>query len=84
MLSERNPIFSRDCAEFEVSSPSGARLLVMLNHFKSKGFGSQQSSSAKRRAQAKRVAEIYDERVAMGIKNIAVMGDFNDTPDRSP
>ena len=84
MLDERNPIFSRDCAEFEVSSPSGGRLLVMLNHFKSKGFGSQQSSNAKRRAQAKRVAEIYDERIAKGIKNIAIMGDFNDTPDSEP
>ena len=84
MLTERDPIFSRDCAEFEVTAPSGARMLLMINHFKSKGFGSQQSSNAKRRAQAKRVAEIYDERVTMGIKNIAVMGDFNDTPDSDP
>jgi len=84
MLTERDPIFSRDYAEFEVTAPSGARILLMLNHFKSKGFGSQQSSNAKRHAQAKRVAEIYDERIAMGIKNIAVMGDFNDTPDSEP
>ncbi|MFO1124892.1 MAG: endonuclease/exonuclease/phosphatase family protein [Methylocystis sp.] len=83
MLTKRDPIFSRDCAEFEVTAPSGARVLLMLNHFKSK-LGSSQSSNAKRSAQAKRVAEIYNERVAMGIKNIAIMGDFNDTPDSEP
>lgn len=73
-------IFSRDCAEYEVTTPSGARILLMLNHFKSKGYGSQQSSNDRRRAQAQRVKEIYDERVGMGFTNIAVMGDFNDTP----
>lgn len=83
-LTEGELIFSRDCAEFEVTTPSGARILLLVNHFKSKGYGSQHSSNEKRRAQAKRVAEIYDERVAMGIKNIAVMGDFNDTPDSEP
>lgn len=78
------PLFSRDCAEFEVTTPSGATLLVMLNHFKSKGFGSQQASNAKRLAQASRVAEIYRERLAQGYAHIAVMGDFNDTPESEP
>ncbi len=84
MMGERELIFSRDCAEYEVTTPSGARILLMLNHFKSKGFGSQQSSNDRRRNQAQRVADIYDERVAMGIKNIVVLGDFNDTPDSAP
>ncbi|MGD9659251.1 MAG: endonuclease/exonuclease/phosphatase family protein [Methylocystis sp.] len=84
MLGERDLIFSRDCAEYEVTTPSGARILLLLNHFKSKGYGSQQSSNDRRRNQAQRVAEIYDERVGMGIKNIAVLGDFNDTPDSEP
>lgn len=84
MMGERDLIFSRDCAEYEVSTPSGARILVMLNHFESKGYGSQQSSNARRRNQAQRVKEIYDERLGMGIKNIAVLGDFNDTPDSDP
>lgn len=78
------PLFSRDCAEFVVMTPSGATLLVMLNHFKSKGFGSQKASNAKRLAQASRVAEIYQERLAQGYEHIAVMGDFNDTPDSGP
>lgn len=84
MLGERELIFSRDCAEYEVTTPSGARILVMLNHFKSKGYGSQQSSNDRRRNQAQRVADIYDERIGMGIENIAVLGDFNDTPDSDP
>ncbi|GLI95349.1 endonuclease/exonuclease/phosphatase family protein [Methylocystis echinoides] len=83
-LPDGKPVFSRDCAEFEVTAPSGATLLVMLNHFKSKGFGSQQASNAKRRAQAARVAEIYQERRAQGYELIAVMGDLNDTPDSEP
>lgn len=84
MLDEKSPIFSRDCPEFEVTAPSGARLLVMVNHFKSKGFGKKEESDARRLAQAQRVAEIVEERLAMGIENIAVMGDLNDTPDSDP
>ena len=84
MMGERDLIFSRDCAEYEVTTPSGARILLMLNHFKSKGYGSQQSSNDRRRNQAQRVKDIYDERVGMGIKNIAILGDFNDTPGSAP
>jgi endonuclease/exonuclease/phosphatase family metal-dependent hydrolase len=84
MMGERDLIFSRDCAEYEVTTPSGARILLMLNHFKSKGYGSQQSSNDRRRNQAQRVKGIYDERVGMGIKNIAILGDFNDTPSSAP
>jgi endonuclease/exonuclease/phosphatase family metal-dependent hydrolase len=75
-------VFSRDCPEFTVTTPSAVRLLVMVNHFKSKGFGSQQSSDARRRAQAERVAEIYADRLADRQTRIAVIGDLNDTPGR--
>jgi hypothetical protein len=34
----------------------------MVNHLKSKGYGSPASSNARRKAQAKRVREIYDQR----------------------
>lgn len=78
---KREPVFSRDCAEYTLSTPGGNRLLVLVNHFKSKGFGAQATSTARRRAQAARVAEIYEHRRAEGIKNIIVLGDFNDTPD---
>jgi len=77
-------IFSRDCVEFTVRVNSTTRILVMVNHFKSKGFGNQASSDAKRKAQAKRAREIYDLRRSQGVNMIAILGDFNDTPDSDP
>ncbi|HZD24600.1 MAG TPA: endonuclease/exonuclease/phosphatase family protein, partial [Acidimicrobiia bacterium] len=74
-------IFSRDCAEVTVRTPGGHKVLLMVNHFKSKGFGSQTSSNAKRKRQADRVATLYRSRRLAGFKNIVVIGDFNDTPD---
>ncbi len=76
--------FSRDCPEFEVTTASGNRLLVMVNHFKSKGFGGKAESDRRRKAQATRVAEIVEERLAEGWEYIAVIGDLNDTPDSDP
>lgn len=74
-------IFSRDCPEFTVRVSDTKHILVMVNHFKSKGFGSQAASDARRKAQAKRVREIYDLRRSQGVDLIAIVGDFNDTPD---
>ena len=42
-------IFSRGCPEFQLTFPSRFRLLLMLNHLKSKGYGGQAESDAKRR-----------------------------------
>jgi endonuclease/exonuclease/phosphatase family metal-dependent hydrolase len=83
-LPSGQPVFSRDCPEFTVATPSGGRLLVMVNHFKSKGFGSTSSSNARRRAQAERVKEIYEARVAEGERLMAIVGDLNDTPASDP
>ncbi len=77
-------IFSRDCVEYTVRVSNTKRILVMVNHFKSKGFGNQTSSDAKRKAQAQRVREIYDQRRSEGIDMLAIVGDFNDTPDSDP
>ncbi|HEY9861989.1 MAG TPA: endonuclease/exonuclease/phosphatase family protein [Candidatus Obscuribacterales bacterium] len=77
------PIFSRDCPEFTIRV-GNTSLLVMVNHFKSKGFGSQTASNAKRRAQAQRVREIYDQRRSEGIELIVIAGDLNDTPASKP
>jgi endonuclease/exonuclease/phosphatase family metal-dependent hydrolase len=71
-------IFGRDCAEYTVTTPAGITFLLLICHFKSKGYGSDTDS--KRRREAGRVAAIYDERRAQGISLIAVAGDFNDTP----
>jgi endonuclease/exonuclease/phosphatase family metal-dependent hydrolase len=77
-------VFSRDCAEFHVATPSGRRLAVLVNHFKSKGYGGKIASDAIRRRQATRVAEIYRGLVAEGVEDVVVVGDLNDTPDSEP
>ena len=79
-----NRIFSRDCPEFTVQVNETARVLLLVNHLKSKGFGSKAESDARRKAQAKRIREIYDLRRSQGIDMIAVVGDLNDTPDSDP
>jgi endonuclease/exonuclease/phosphatase family metal-dependent hydrolase len=77
-------VFSRDCPEYEVVLPAGGRLLVLVNHLKSKGFGTQAVNDARRRLQAETVRAIYEERRQAGMTLIAVIGDFNDTPDSAP
>lgn len=77
-------VFSRDCPEYDVATPLGNRLTILLNHFKSKGFGTQASSSARRKAQAARAAEIYQALKLAGNQHVAVIGDFNDTPASVP
>jgi endonuclease/exonuclease/phosphatase family metal-dependent hydrolase len=77
-------IFSRDCAEYTIKTPSGKTLILLINHFKSKGYGSPVQSNAKRKRQATRVLEIYEQRLSNGFQYIAIAGDFNDTPDSDP
>jgi endonuclease/exonuclease/phosphatase family metal-dependent hydrolase len=76
-------IYSRDCAQYEIKTAKDNTLIVLINHFKSKGYGSQASSNAKRKRQAARTATIYR---ALRQKHpyIAIIGDFNDTPDSDP
>lgn len=73
-------IFSRDCPEFGVVLPDGRTLWMLVNHLKSKGYGSPAATAARRKLQAERVKAIYDELVGQGETLIAVVGDFNDTP----
>jgi endonuclease/exonuclease/phosphatase family metal-dependent hydrolase len=77
-------IFSRDCPEYRIKISQDKILLVLVNHFKSKGYGSAATSDAKRKRQAQRVADIYKERLNQGFEYIAVIGDLNDTPGRDP
>jgi endonuclease/exonuclease/phosphatase family metal-dependent hydrolase len=76
-------VFSRDCPEYEIKTPLGNTLLLLVNHLKSKS-GIQSTSNAKRLRQATRVRQIYDQRHAEGFQFIAVLGDFNDTPNSPP
>ena len=77
-------IFSRDCPEFTVMIGANESILILVNHLKSKGYGSPAASNARRKAQAKRVREIYDQRRGEGVDLIAIAGDFNDTPNSDP
>ena len=54
---------------------------MLVNHFKSKGYGTQDASNAKRWLQAEGVRRIYERLKAEGAKHIVIMGDLNDTPD---
>ena len=68
-------IFSRDCAEYEVRTPSGTRVSVLVNHFKSQSGG----GGAKRKRQAKAVREIVENLIQQG-KHVVVLGDLNEGP----
>ena len=81
MKTDGHPVFSRDCPEYEVATPSGARLVVLPNHFKSKFGGNNPASKAKRLAQAEAVAGYYQRLLDEGQENVVVLGDLNDTPD---
>ncbi len=68
-------VFSRDCPEYEVHTPSGETLYLLINHFKSQSGG----GGTKRRRQADEVRRIVDRLVAEG-KHVLVLGDLNEGP----
>lgn len=74
-------IFSRDCPDYSITTPKGATLHVLVNHFKSKGYGAPAASNARRVLQARRVRDIVEDLIAAGEALVAVVGDLNDTPD---
>lgn len=75
------PIFSRDCPEYEITTPTGNKVVLLPNHFKSKFGGNNPTSKAKRQAQAEAVAGYYTRLICDGVENVIVLGDLNDTPD---
>ena len=77
------PIFNRDCPEYDLILPSGERLVVMPNHFKSKRNGDDQRSRDKRRAQAARANEIAVSALRR-TPFVLIAGDLNDTPQSAP
>lgn len=68
--------FSRDCPEYYVELPSGRELLILPNHFASKG---SDRTGERRKLQAARVRAIYE-----GLKKryplAVIAGDLNDHP----
>lgn len=80
-------VFSRDCPEYVVTTPSNRPIIVLPNHLKSKfapGRDGQRRADEKRRLQAQTVADIYRRLRQEGHDNIVVLGDLNDTPDSEP
>jgi len=77
-------VFSRDCAEYILATPRGAHVVVLVNHFKSKGYGTKATADAKRLRQARRVREIYEARLTQGFDLVAIVGDLNDFPGSEP
>jgi exonuclease III len=55
---------------------------VLVNHLKSKGYGSK--TAEKRERQANEVKKIYERLTADGESHVVVAGDLNDTPDSTP
>jgi len=77
-------VFSRDCADYAVGLPGGGTLHVLVNHFKSQGYGGTAANDARRRLQAERARAIYEERLASGARHVALVGDLNNPPEASP
>ena len=73
-------IFSRDCPEYLVTPPRRRSLVVLPNHFKSKRGGNDESSQARRLAQATRASELATGALKTS-KLVLLGGDLNDTPD---
>lgn len=68
-------IFSRDCAQYAVRTPSGVLIHVLVNHFKSKSGG----GGSKRKRQTVEVRKIVERLIADG-QHVVVLGDFNEGP----
>lgn len=77
-------IFSRDCPEYRIRTPSGISFRLLINHFKSKGYGNPRESDKRRWRQAERVRAIYRTLREQGENRIAIAGDLNDHPGSGP
>ena len=72
--------FSRDCPEYFIELPSGRKLMLLPNHFKSKRGGNSQAVRDRRQAQADRAHAIAVAALAQ-TQLVLIAGDLNDTPD---
>jgi len=68
-------VFSRDCPQYEIHTPNGTIIHLLVNHFKSQSGG----GGEKRLRQAKAVRGIVDDLVSQG-EHVVVLGDLNEGP----
>lgn len=68
-----NALFSRDCPQYQLKTPQGWTIHVLVNHFKSQSGG----GDAKRGRQADEVRRIAGLLVANG-EHVVVLGDLNE------
>lgn len=68
-------VLSRDCPEYEIQTPAGNTVYVLVNHFKSQSGG----GGDQRKRQAAAVRRIVDGRVGDG-QRVIVLGDLNEGP----
>ena len=73
---DQKRVFSRDCPEYYIQVSDSVEIVILPNHFASKG---SDLSGKRRRVQAQRVKEIYEEIVAHH-EYVIVAGDLNDYP----
>jgi len=76
-------VFSRDCLEVDLDTPGGARVHVLVNHFKAKD-STREASDERRRRQAACVSAILRDRYDLTRDYVIVAGDLNDEPDSRP
>lgn len=77
--------FARDLLRIDLEPQPSLKLSLYAIHLKSKRDSEGDPKSARWRfAEAKKIAEILKDDYASGIKNFAILGDFNDTPDSPP
>ena len=83
-IDDRNPnterTFSRDCPEYLIELPSGRKLMVLPNHFKSKRGGNGAKAQDRRKFQADGAHDIAVQALAQ-TQLVLIAGDLNDTPD---
>ena len=74
-----NTVFSRDCPEYYIDIGQGRELVILPNHFASKG---SDRTGERRRVQSARVKEIY-QTLRANHDQVIVAGDLNDHPQGS-
>jgi endonuclease/exonuclease/phosphatase family metal-dependent hydrolase len=72
----KGPAFSRDCPEYYVELPSGRELLILPNHFASKGSDPVGKRRRQQASCARRIYQSLHKRFPLAI----VAGDLNDHP----